>query len=173
MQVCVHASRRESPPVDLAPEEQECPVGQHAWQERDHPQRWSLRLDQPGHVVSPVLAGGKVACPRPAGVDRPPQAEARAWRGDTVGLDGVARLGEWRYRHHGSMPKLHAQLQAESQRSSSLQEGALRGEVFGAVVSTVAQHDAELIRALRRVDGIVLALAGVQSDKSHAPLSLV
>ena len=50
--------RRGSTQVDLYPEEQECPVCQHALKERYHKQRWIIRLDQHVKVVSHFLECG-------------------------------------------------------------------------------------------------------------------
>jgi hypothetical protein len=46
-------------------------------------------------------------------------------------------------------------------------------EVFLALVTTVAQHDEELIRQLRTLAGIVLAIDGVQPEKSHETLYIL
>jgi len=138
--------------------------------ERDHKQRWVIRLDQHVKVVSHVLEGGHTACTRPAVVDRPPQEEALAWRGSAVGLEVVARRGAWRYRHHWSMTKIRDQLQTESPLSLSLQEGAVLCEVLLALVTTVAHQDEEFIGPVSTVEGIVLALDGVQPGKSHETL---
>jgi hypothetical protein len=165
--------RRESPQVDLYPAEQECPVCQHALKERYHKQRWIIRLDQHVKVVSHFLECGNAACTRQAVVYRPQQEDALAWRGYTFGLDVVARIGELRYRHHLSMTKIQAQLQAESQLLISLKEVALLCEVFLALVSTVAHHDEELLEQLRTLDGIVLAIDGVQPEKSHETLYIL
>jgi hypothetical protein len=79
--------------VDCYPEEQACPVCQQALKERDHKQRWIMRLDQHRKVVSHVLECGNTTCTQPAVGYRPQQEEALAWRGDTFGLDVVARIG--------------------------------------------------------------------------------
>lgn len=159
--------RRESPQVDCYPEAQECPACQYTWKERDHTPRWVMRLDQHVKVVSHGLEGGHTACTRQAVVDRPPQEEALAWRGDAFGLDVVARIGAWRYRHTWSMTKMRAQLQTESPLSIALKAVAWLCEVFLALVTTVAHHDEERIGPLRTWDGIVLAIDGVQPEKSH------
>jgi hypothetical protein len=165
--------RRESTPVDFDPEEPECPACQYTLKERYHQQRWVIRLDQHVNVVSHVLECGKTASTRHAVVYRPQQEDALAWRGYAFGLDVVARIGEWRYRHHVSMTKIRDQLQTESHLSISLQEVALLGEVFWAVVTTVAHHDEEFIRQVRTLDGIVLAIDGVQPEKSHETLDIL
>jgi hypothetical protein len=165
--------RRDSTQVDLHPEEQECPACQHALKERYHKQRWVIRLDQHVKVVSHFLECGNTACTRPAVVYRPQQEDALALRGYSFGLDVVARIGELRYRHNLSITKIQAQLQAESQLSISLKEVALLCEVFLALVTTVAHQDEELIRQLRTLDGIVLAMDGVQPEKSHETLSIL
>ena len=88
-----------------------------------------MRREQPVHVGRHGLAGGQAAGTRPAVIDRPPPEEALAWRGSTVGLEVVARIGAWRYRHHVSMIKIRAPLQTESTRMSSLTAVAVRCEV--------------------------------------------
>jgi hypothetical protein len=47
------------------------------------------------------------------------------------------------------------------------------GEVFLALVTTVADQDQALIEQLRTLDGIVLASDGVQPEKSHATLDIL
>jgi len=79
--------------VDFSPAEQECPVCQQALKERYHKPRWIIRLDQQMNVVRHVLECGHTTCTPPAVVYRPQQEEALAWRGDTFGLDVVARIG--------------------------------------------------------------------------------
>jgi hypothetical protein len=86
--------RRESPQIDVSPQLQACPTCHPARQERYHKQRGIVRLDQQVTVVSHVLEWRKTACTRQAVIDRPQQEEALAWRGDTFGLDVVARIGE-------------------------------------------------------------------------------
>jgi hypothetical protein len=139
-------------------------------QERDHKQRWIIRLDQHVNVVSHCLECGHAACPRQAVSYRPQQEDALALRGYSFGLAVVARSGEWRYRHHVSMIKIREQLQTESTLMISLKELALLCEVFVALVTAVVHHDAELIQPLRPWDGIVLAMDGVQPENSHETL---
>jgi len=79
--------------VDCSPAAPECPVCQQAWKERSHKQRWIIRRDQHLKVVSHVLECGNTTCTQPAVVYRPQQEDALALRGDTVGLDVVARIG--------------------------------------------------------------------------------
>jgi hypothetical protein len=165
--------RRERTQVDLYPEAPECPACQDTLQERDPKQRWVIRLDQPVKVVSHCLEGGTTACTRPAVVYRPPQEEALAWRGDSVGLEVVARIGAWRYRHHWSMTKIRDPLQPESPLSISLKAVDWRCEVFLALVTTVAHHDEELIGQVRTLAGIVLAMDGVQPENSHETLDIL
>ena len=62
-------------------------------QERDHKQRWIVRLDQPVKVVSHVLECRQTACTRHAVIYRPQQEDALAVRGETFGLAVVARIG--------------------------------------------------------------------------------
>ena len=165
--------RRECTQVDVYPEEHDCPACQPALKERYHQQRWIVRLDQHGQVVSHFLACGHVACSRRAVVYRPYQEDALALRGYSFGLDVVARIGERRYRDNWSIPKLRGQRQRESNLSISLQEVALRCEVCLALVTTVAHQDQELMEQLRPVGRIVRAIAGVQPEKSDEPLDMV
>lgn len=164
--------RRESTPVDFSPEEQACPACQVTLKERDPKPRWVIRLDQDVTVVSPVLACGTTACTRPAVVYRPPPAEALAWRGDALGRDVVARIGEWRDRHTWSIPKIRAPRQTESPRSIALQEVAWWCEVLWALVTMVAHHEEARMGPVSTWDGLVLASEGVQPDTSHAPLEM-
>jgi hypothetical protein len=165
--------RRESTQVDFYPEEQECPACQYTLKERYHKQRWVIRLDQHVKVVSHFLECGNTACTRQAVVYRPQQEDALALRGYSFGLDVVARIGELRYRHNLSITKIRDQLQTESHLSISLKEVALLCEVFLALVTTVAHQDEELIGQLRTLDGIVLAIDGVQPEKSHETLYIL
>jgi hypothetical protein len=71
------------------------------------------------------------------------------------------------------MTKIRDQLQTESPLSISLKEVALLCEVFWALVTTVAHQDAELIGQLSTLDGIVLAMDGVQPEKSHETLDML
>jgi len=97
--------------------------------ERSHKPRWIIRLEQHVNVVSHVLEGGNAAWTRQAVIYRPPQEDALAWRGYAFGLDVVARIGEWRYRHNGSMIQIREQLQTESKLMISRKEVAWRCEV--------------------------------------------
>jgi hypothetical protein len=137
--------RGQSQQLDLYPQRQECPECHQTMHERYHKQRGIVRLEQHVKVGSHFLECANTACPRPAVVYRPQQEDALALRGDTFGLDVVARIGEWRYRDHWSISKIRAQLQAESPLSISLKEVALWCEVCLALVTTVVQHDKELI----------------------------
>jgi hypothetical protein len=135
--------------------------------ERYHKQRWIVRLDEHVNVVRHVLECATTACTRPAVVYRPQQEDALAWRGYTFGLDVVARMGEWRYRDHWSIRKMREPLQAESPLSIALTEVALWCEVLLALVTTVVQHDNELIAQWHTSGGIILAIDGVQPENSH------
>jgi hypothetical protein len=106
--------------VAVYPQELECPGGQRILKARYHKQRWIMRRDQHVNVVSHFLECGNAACTRHAVVYRPQQEDALALRGYSFGLDVVARLGEWRYRHNVSIIKIRDQLQPESQLSISL-----------------------------------------------------
>jgi hypothetical protein len=84
----------------------------------------------------------------------------------------VARLGALRDRNHWSIIKIRDQLQTESHLSLSLKEVAWLGEVFLALVTTVARQDEELIAPLKALGGIVLAMDGVQPEKRHETLDI-
>jgi hypothetical protein len=165
--------RAESHQLDLYPQRQECPECQQTLHERYHKQRWIVRLDQHVKVVSHFLECRNPACTRQAVVYRPYQEDALALRGYTFGLDVVARIGELRYRDHLSITKIRDQLQTESDLSISLKEVALLCEVFLALVTTVVQHDKELIAQLQTLGGIILAIDGVQPEKSHETLYIL
>jgi hypothetical protein len=68
------------------------------------------------------------------------------------------------------MTQIRDQLQTESQRSSSLQAVALLCEVLLALVTTVAHQAEALSEPLRTVDGLRLAMDGVQPETSHETL---
>ena len=68
---------------------------------------------------------------------------------------------------------MREQLQAESPLSISLKEVALLCEVFLALVTTVVQHDEELIAQLQTSGGIILAIDGVQPENSHETLYIL
>jgi len=159
--------------LDLYPQLQACPECQQVMKERYHKQRWIVRLDQHVKVVSHFLECRNTACTRQAAIYRPQQEDALALRGYTFGLDVVARIGELRYRENLSISKIREQLQTESHLSISLKEVALLCEVFLALVTTVAQHDEELITQLQTLGGIILAVDGVQPEKSHETLYIL
>jgi hypothetical protein len=159
--------------LDLYPEWQQCPACHQAMHERYHKQRWIVRLEQPVKVVSHFLECGNTACTQRAVVYRPHQEDALALRGYSFGLDVVARIGELRYRDNFSLPKIRDQLQIESHLSISLKEVALLCEVFLALVTTVAHQDPELTERLSTRGSIVLAIDGVQPEKSHETLYIL
>ena len=165
--------RGQSQQLDVYPQRQECPECHQTMHERYHKQRWIVRLDQHVKVVSHFLECTNTACTRQAVVYRPQQEDALALRGYTFGLDVVARIGELRYRDNLSISKIREQLQAESPLSISLKEVALLCEVFLALVTTVVQHDEELIAQLQTSGGIILAIDGVQPEKSHETLYIL
>jgi hypothetical protein len=165
--------RRESRQLDLYPQVQACRACQHTLRERYHKQRWIIRLDEQVKVVSHFLECGNPACDQWAVIYRPPQEDTLALRGYTFGLDVVARIGELRYRDHLSITKIQAHLKTESQLVISLKEVALLCEVFLALVTTVACHDQALIEQLRMAGGIILAIDGVQPEKSYETLYIL
>jgi len=158
--------RREGTQVDFYPEERDGPACHLPLTERYHKHRWLVRLEQPVNVVSHVLEGGNGACSRRAVVYRPSQEDALARRGSTFGLDVVARMGERRYRDHGSITKLRGPLQRESHLSISLTEVAWRCDVCLALGTTGARQDQERTEPRRTVGSIVLASDGVQPEQS-------
>jgi hypothetical protein len=165
--------RRQSTQLDLYPERQECPECQQSLQERYRKQRWIVQLDQQVKVVSHFLECGNTACDRRGVVYRPHQEDALALHGYTFGLDVVARIGELRYRDNLSITKIAGQIKVESHLVISVKEVALLCEVFLALVTTVARQDHELIQQLSMLGGIVLAIDGVQPEKSHETLYIL
>jgi hypothetical protein len=165
--------RRDSQQLDLYPQWHKCPECHQAMHERYHKQRWIVRLDQHVKVVSHFLECGNAACTRQAVVYRPQHEDTLALRGYPFGLDVVARIGELRYRDHLSITRIRAQLQTESHLSISLKEVTLLCEVFLALVTTVARQDEEFIAQLKTLGGIVLAIDGVQPEKSHETLYIL
>lgn len=159
--------------LDLYPEGRECPACHQPMHERYHKQRWIVRLEQPVKVVSHFLECGNTACTHRGVVYRPHQEDALALRGYTFGLDVVARIGELRYRDNLSITKIRDQLQTEAHLSICSKEVALLCEVFLALVATVARQDQGLIEQLKTVGSIVLAIDGVQPEKSHETLYLL
>jgi hypothetical protein len=141
--------------------------------ERYHKQRWIVRLDQHVKVVSHFLECGNMACSRRAVVYRPHYEDSRALRGYTFGLEVIARIGELRYRENLSITKIRGQLKSESNLSISIKEVALLCEVFLALVTTVARQDQALLEPLKTLNGIVLAIDGVQPEKSHETLDIL
>jgi hypothetical protein len=85
-------------------------------------------------------------------------------------MDVVVRIGELRYDTNFSITRMRSQLQTASHRSICRKEVAWLGEGFLAVVTTVARQEQELIEQLSKVGRIVLAIAGVQPEKSHETL---
>ena len=165
--------RRECTQVDFYPAEPDCPACQHPVKERYHQPRWIVRLDQPVNVVSPLLACGNRACSRRAVVYRPHQEDSRALRGSPCGLDVIARLGALRDRGHWSITKMRGQLKSASNLAISIQEVAWLCEVFLAWVTTGARQDQAWIAPLSTLNGLGLAMDGVQPEKSHAPLDML
>ena len=165
--------RRDSTQVELYPPMQECPACHQPLIERYHKQRWIIQLDQQVKVVSHFLECGNTHCERRAAVYRPYQEDILALRGYTFGLDVVARIGELRYRDNMSITKIRDQLKSASNLSISVKEVGLLCEVFLALVTTVARQEPALIEQLRLLGGIVLAIDGVQPEKSHETLYIL
>jgi len=141
--------------------------------ERYHKPRWIIQLDQHVKAVSHFLECGHPDCERRGALYRPYQEDTLALRGDTFGLDVVVRIGERRYHHNVSITRMRSQLQTASNLSICSKEVALLGEVFLALVTTVARQDQELIEPLSAVGSIVLASDGVQPEKSPETLYLL
>lgn len=165
--------RRESQQINLYPPRQECPACHAALRERYHKQRGIIQLDRHVKVVSHFLECGHTDGERRGAVYRPYQEDTLALRGDTFGLDVVVRIGELRYHHNLSITRISSQLQAESPLSICIKEVALLCEVLLALVTTVAHPDQGLIAQLRKVGSIVLAIDGVQPEKSHETLYIL
>lgn len=85
----------------------------------------------------------------------------------------MARIGELRYRDNLSVSKIRAQLQTASPLSISVKAVALLCEVVLAWVTTVARQEQGLVEQLRTVGRIILAMEGVQPEKSHEPLYIL
>jgi hypothetical protein len=165
--------RRDCRQMDLYPHMQECPLCHQPLTEQYRKQRWIIQLDQQVKVVSHFLECCNTACDQRAVVYRPYQEDTLALRGYTFGLDVVAHIGELRYRDNLSITKIRDQLKSESNLVISIKEVALLCEVFLALVTTVARHDSALIEQLRLWGGIVLAIDGVQPEKSHETLYIL
>jgi hypothetical protein len=165
--------RRDSTQVELYPPMQECPACHQPLIERYQKQRWIIQLDQQVKVVRHFLECGNTHCERRAAVYRPYQEATLALRGYTFGLDVVARIGALRYRDNRSITKIRDQLKSEANLSISVKEVALLCEVFLALVTTVARQEPALLEQLRLVGGIVLAIDGVQPEKSHETLYIL
>jgi hypothetical protein len=157
----------------LYPPLQECPAGHEAVTERYHKQRWIRQLAQHVKAVSHFLECGHPACERRGALYRPYQEDTWALRGYTCGLDVVVRSGELRDHNNLSITRLRSQLQTESHLSICSKEVAWLGEVFRALVTTVARQDQDLLEQLRAVGSLVLASDGVQPDNSHATLYIL
>src|SRR5207244_1890703 len=101
---------------------QACPACHQPLRERYQKQRWSIQLDQQVKVVSHFLECGNTHGERRAAVYRPDPEDTLAWRGDTFGLDVVARIGERRDRDNMSITKMRDQRKSESNLSISVKE---------------------------------------------------
>jgi hypothetical protein len=88
--------RRDSTQVEWSPPMHACPACQQPLRERYQKPRWLSQRDQQVNVVSHFLACGHTHGERRAAVYRPYQDDTVAWRGDTCGLDVVARMGDLR-----------------------------------------------------------------------------
>ena len=131
----------QSAAVHLYPEVRVCPGCQPPRAERYRKPRDIITLRGELHVLSPWLECRTRECPWRGASLRPAQEEVLALRGDSVGLEVVARLGECRYREHRPL----AQMQPALPGRSSLKEVELLSDVFLALVSTQAREDAPLL----------------------------
>jgi hypothetical protein len=158
----------QSEEVHLYPEVRVCPGCQQPRAERYRKQRDIITLRGELHVISHWLACRTRACPWRGASLRPAQEEVLALRGDSVGRDVVARIGECRYRAHRTL----AQIQQALPVRMSLKEVGLLSEVFLALVSTHAREDEQLLAQLRPQGALILAMDGVQPEKGNETLSL-
>lgn len=159
--------------VHLYPYTRECPACQKPLKERYHKERWIVQLGQKLHVISHFLECHSRGCRLHEAVYRPEGEDILALRGYTFGLDVIAFIGELRYSKNVSIPEIHRQLQQEDQVSISVKEVALLCEVYLALVTTVAREDKALIKELRNLGGIVLAIDGVQPEKGNETLYIL
>ena len=100
------------------------------------------------NVVRHVLACGHTPGERRAAVSRPDPADTWAWRGDTCGLEVVARRGARRSRDHRAITTIRDPLQSASTCSISVNAVAWLGEVLLALVTPVARRESSAQRAV-------------------------
>ena len=158
--------------VHLYPHTRECPACQEPLEERYHKERWIVQLGQKLHVISHFLECHTRGCRLREAVYRPEGEDILALRGYTFGIDVIALIGELRYSRNLSIPEIHHQLHQE-ELSISVKEVALLCEVYLALVTTVAREDKSLIKELRDLGGIVLAIDGVQPEKGNETLYIL
>jgi hypothetical protein len=131
----------QSAAVPLYPEVRVCPGCQQPRAERSRKQRDIITLRGALPVMSHWLECRTRGCLWRGASLRPEQEEVLALRGDSFGLDVVARIGECRYREHRTL----AQIQQALPVRISLKAVELLSEVFLALVSTQARKDAQLL----------------------------
>lgn len=165
--------RRERTPVEWYPPMHACPAGHQPVLERSQKPRWVMPRDPHVNVVRHVLACGHTHGERRAAVSRPDPADTWAWRGDTCGLEVVARRGARRSRDHRAITTIRDPLQSASTCSISVNAVAWLGEVLLALVTPVARRDPARSEPWRRWGGIVLAMAGGQPEQRPEPLDMV
>jgi hypothetical protein len=141
--------------------------------EKYHKQRLIIQLSGPIKVVSHFLQCQQANCKMREAVYRPEEEGMLALPGYNFGLDVVARIGELRHRDNLSIPKIEAQLRAESSLQISIKEIELLCEVYLALVTTVASQDQLLMGELKKSGGIVLAIDGIQPEKSNETLYIL
>jgi hypothetical protein len=163
----------ESQQVDLYPEKRECPECHSELKERYHKQRWIIQLKQELKVKSHYLECRNRDCGLREAIYRPEQEGILALPGYNFGLDVVARIGELRYRDNLSLAKIATQLRLEAKLQISIKEVELLCEVFLALVTTVASQDQILMEELKKSGGIVLAIDGIQPEKSNETLYIL
>jgi hypothetical protein len=159
--------------VDIYPENRECPACHSKLKERYHKQRWIIQLKQELKVKSHYLECHNRECELREAIYRPEQEAALALPGYNFGLDVIARIGELRYRDSFSISKIATELKIESELAISIKEVELLCEVYLALVTTVSKQDEKLMEELRALGGIVLAIDGVQPEKSNETLYIL
>jgi hypothetical protein len=159
--------------VDVYPQMQTCPECQQHVKEKYHQQRWIIQLTQQVKVVSHFLRCYNAGCRWREAVYGPEQEGVLALPGYHFGLDVVARIGELRYQENLSISKMKNRLKTEGHLQISIKEVALLGEVFLALVTTVAGQDQEFMKELRSLGGIVLGIDGIQPEKSQETLYIL
>ena len=159
--------------IDLYPEMQYCPVCGAKLEQSYRSERYVETLEEFFHVVSHACHCPVPGCSFHPGHLRPEAEDLLALQGYLFGLDVVARIGELRFAHEQTIPKIHQILHADYKLSISQREVGLLADVYLALVTTVAKHDAELLEQLKRQPGLILSIDGVQPEKGNETLYLI